>query len=184
MSARRGLLAAVLVVTAVVLQTTAVGRLPLPGSPPDLVLVVVLALALVAGPPSGTVVGFAAGLLADLQSDHALGRLALAYTVVGHLVGAASDGPTDRSGSAVRPFVAVGLGAAGALLLYAGEGLLLGDPRVSLRATWTGLTSAVPYAVVLVPFVVPLVGALVRGADGPDARRPALRRPLPRGARP
>lgn len=171
MTGRRFVLGALLVVTALLLQTTVVGRLPLPGSPPDLVLVVVLAFALAEGPLSGMVTGFVAGLLADLSSDHALGRLALAYVVVGYLVGLGSDGR-----SALRPFLAVGLGAAGVLVVYAAEGLLLGDPRISGGALLRGLTSSVPYAVVLVPFVVPLVGLLVRAVDSDPDRRPVPRR--------
>lgn len=168
MTARRLLLGALLVLTAVLLQVTVVTRVPLPGSPPDLVLVVVLALALADGPLTGTVAGFAAGTLADLQSDHELGRLALAYVVAGHLVGAAAG---DDERSWLRPFAAVGLGAAGALVLYAAEGVLLGDPRVSAGALGRGLVSTVPYAVVLVPLVVPLVALLVRRLDpDPDLR--------------
>ena len=43
----------------------------------DLLLVLVVAFALVEGPRSGTLTGFAAGLLADLGADHELGRTAL-----------------------------------------------------------------------------------------------------------
>ena len=108
------------------------------------------------------VTGFAAGLLADLQSDHALGRLALAYVVAGYLVGL---GAGDRDRSVLRPLVAVGLGAAAALLVYAGEGLVLGDVRISGAVLGQALGSAVPYAVVLVPLVVPPVGWLVAPPD-------------------
>ena len=159
MTARRLLLGALAVLAALVLQATVVARLPLPGSPPDLVVVVVLAFALAEGPVSGSVTGFVAGVLADLLADHALGRLALAYVLVGHLVGRSAGG-ADRS--LVSPFVLVGLGAAGALVVYTAEGVLLGDPRVSLGALLLGLRSSVPYTLVLVPFVVPVVAALVR----------------------
>lgn len=171
----RGVLGAALVVAALVLQSTLVARLPLPGSPPDLVLVVVLAFALAEGAQSGMVTGFVAGCLADLGSDHALGRLALAYVVAGYLVGRAAG---DGGRSVLRPFLAVGAGAATALLVYAAEGLLLGDPRVSVEALMQGLTSSAPYSVVLVPFVVPLVAGLFRRAD-PDRRVPLGRRAAP-----
>lgn len=146
---------AVTVVAAVLLSTTVVGRLPLPGSPPDLVLLVVVAVALAEGSRSGATTGFVAGVLADLGSDHALGRLALAYAVVGHLAG-------RLVGAERTPLVAVAAGAAGALLLYAGEGALVGDPRTSLHALGLGMVSSVPYTVVLAPLVVPLVGVLLR----------------------
>lgn len=164
MTPARLLVGALTVTTALLLAPTLVARLPLSGSPPDVVLLVVLAFALAEGPVSGAVTGFIAGTLADLMSDHAVGRLALAYVLVGHLVGAAA-GDDDRS--PLRPFVAVALGAAGSLVVYAGEGVLLDDPRISWAALGTGLVSAVPYAVVLAPFVVPLVALLVRGPQ-PD----------------
>lgn len=176
MTARR-VLGALLLLAALVLQPTVVARLPLPGSPPDLVLVVVLAIALARGPQPGMTAGFAAGLLADLQADHALGRLALPYVVAAYLVGL---GARDRERSALRPFLAVGGGAALALVLYAAQGVLLGDPRASLSALWRGLTSSVPYGVVLVPFVVPTVGRLLRRAEPDRDRR---RRPPGRRAR-
>ena len=125
-------------------------------------LLVVLAFALAEGPVSGAVTGVVAGTLADLMSDHAVGRMALAYVLVGHLVGAAAGGD-DRS--PLRPFVAVALGAAGSLAVYAAEGLLLGDPRVGLHGLGVGLVSSVPYTVALAPCVVPLVALLVRAAQ-------------------
>ena len=162
MTPTRLLVGALTVLSALLIAPTLVARLPLPGSPPDVVLLVVVAFALAEGPVSGAVTGFVAGTLADLLSDHAVGRLALAYVLVGHLVGAAAGGD-DRS--PLRPFAAVALGAAGSLVVYAAEGVLLDDPRVSWAALGTGLVSAVPYAVALAPFVVPVVALLVRGAQ-------------------
>lgn len=168
MTPRRLLLGGACVVGALLLQTTVVTRLPLPGSPPDLLLVLVLAFALAEGALCGLVTAFTAGLLADLMSDHELGRLALAYLVVGYLAGLAHD---ETSRSLVRPLLVVGAGAAGALLLYAAEGLLLGDPRVSRTAVTTALVSSVPYAVALTPLVVPAVGVLVRRVTADSRRR-------------
>lgn len=150
-------LAAALVVAAVLLQTTVVARVPLPGSPPDLVLVVVLALALVDGSRTGVLAGFLAGVLADLLSAHEVGRLALAYAVVGYLAGRVERAP-ERS--VLLPALVVGCGAAGGLLLYATEGLLLGDPRVSVGATASALLGAGLGAVLLTPLVVPVVRGL------------------------
>lgn len=167
MSAGRFLLGAVTVLTALLLQTTVVARLPLPGSPPDLVLVLVIAFALSEGPLSGMVTGFAAGLGGDLLADHQLGRLALVYLVVGYVAGLVR-GDTERS--ALLPLLVVAGGAAGALLLYAAGGLVLGDTRTGAAAVARGLATSVPYDVVLTPFVVPLVGLLVRKVD-PDPVR-------------
>jgi rod shape-determining protein MreD len=163
MTGRRLLLGAVGVVTALLLQTTVLGRLPLPGGVPDLLLVLVVAFALVEGPLAGTVTGFVAGLLADLGSDHEIGRTALVYTLVGYCAGLAYD---DRPRSVLLPFAVVAAAAVGAVSVYALEGLLLGDPRITAAAFWRSLVGTTAYSVLLTPLVVPAVGALLRRLDG------------------
>ena len=173
MTARRVALGAATVLTALLLQTTVLARLPLPGGAPDLLLVLVVAFALVEGPLSGTVTGFLAGLLLDLVGDHELGRAALVLAVVGYAAGLLHDpsyGARDRS--PLMPFLVVGLSAAAAVLLYAVEGVLLGDPRVTAGALARAAAGTVPYCVLLTPFVVPLVGVLVDRLDqDPLSRR-------------
>jgi rod shape-determining protein MreD len=168
MTPRRFLLAAATVLTALLLQDTVFTQLPLPGVAPDLLLVVVVAYALIEGPLSGMTTGFVAGLLADSLADHQLGRLALAYAVMGYLTGFIED---DTERSILLPFAAVAAGAAGAVVLFAGEGMLLGDPRVTLHAVGRSLASSVPYAVVLTPFVVPVLSALARRIESDPIRR-------------
>lgn len=161
MTAARFLLGAVVVLTALLLQT-ALSALPLPGAAPELLVVVVVAFALAEGAFSGAVTGFVAGLSADLLADHSLGRMALVLAVVGHVAGQVHD---DTERSTLLPFAVVAAAAAGAVLLFAAEGVLLADPRISGAAVVRSLASSVPYAVVLTPFVVPLVGALTRRVD-------------------
>lgn len=153
---------ALVVVPAVVLQLAVVARLPLPGSPPDLALVLVVAVGLLRGPRTAMLTGMAAGLLADLLGDAELGRLALAYVVAGVLAGLLQD---DVGGPVVVPLLAGGGAALAAVLVLAGEGVLLGDPRVTGSAVWRSLASTVPYCAALTPVVVPLVAAVLRPAD-------------------
>ncbi len=115
----------------------------------------VVAFALAEGQLSGTVTGFVAGLAEDLGSDHPLGRLALAYAVVGYVAGRLHD---DTERSTLLPFAAVGLGAVGAVLLYAGVGVLVGDERVTRSRSGQ------------------VVGVLGPVLCGPDAVRGACRR--------
>ena len=168
MTVQRFLLGAVSLVTVLLLQTTVVTRLPLPGAPPDLLLLLIVAFALVEGPLSGVVTGFVAGLLADTLADHQLGRLALAYAVAGYLTGLLQD---DTKRSTLQPFGAVALGGLTALVAFTAEGVLLGDPRVGLHAVLRAAVSSVPYDVALTPFIVPIVGALVRRLDVDPLRR-------------
>ncbi len=173
MTVRRLLLSVATVLTALLVQSTVLTRLPLPGGAPDLLLVLVVAYALAEGPLSGTVTGFCAGLLADLTSDHELGRTALVLALVGYVAGLVHDDPSYGGGerSTLLPFAVVGLAAAGAVTVYAAEGLLLGDPRITTSAWLSAIVGTTAYCVLLTPFVVPVVGALVRGVGRDPLRR-------------
>ena len=153
---------ALLVVLAVVLQEPVVARLPLPGAAPDLVLVVVAAVGLSRGARAGMLTGFAAGLLMDLGSDHALGRLALVHVLVGAAAGLLED---DELGPVVGPLLVGAVLAAGGVLVFAAAGVLVDDARVTGRALLRSLTSTVPYCAALTPVVVPPVAALLRRVD-------------------
>lgn len=161
---RRGLLAAVVLLTALVLQASLVARLPLPGGWPDLPLVCVVAFALTGGPAYGAVLGFLVGLAADVlpPADHTIGRLALAFAVVGYVAGLVED---LEERSVVSTVVVVAFTSLVAVLVFAGVGALLGDARITGSAVARSLGSTVIYDVILAPFVVPLVAAAVRRAE-------------------
>ena len=167
MRVSRVALAAALIVSSLVLQLSVLPWLPLPGATPDLLLLSVVALALVDGPLTGAVVGFSAGLALDLAppADAAIGRWALVLCLVGYVAGLAEDS-LDRS--ALAPLVVVAGAAVASILLYAGLGAMLGDPRVDWVAVVAILPTAVLYDVVLAPFVVSAVLALAR-RETPDA---------------
>ncbi len=165
---KRVLLSAVLVLLALVIQVSVLGRLQLPGATPDLLLLVVVALALVFGPAGGCLVGFAAGLLADLAppSDHAIGRYALVLCVMGYAAGMfrAEQG---RQRSVLTPLLVVAGAAVVSTVLYAAVGALVGD-TAARHVGLTGLVfSALLYDLLLAPFVVPAVMLLARRAGGP-----------------
>jgi rod shape-determining protein MreD len=157
----RVLLAAVVVCTALVVQLGVLGRLRLPGADPDVVLVVVVAMALSWGPLGGALVGFGAGLLIDVvpPADHSAGRVALTLTLVGYLAGLLQ---AEATRSALVPLAAVAVAAVAAVLISAAVGTLLGDPRVRWPVVWRGVPAAALYDVVLTPFVLPGVAALCR----------------------
>jgi rod shape-determining protein MreD len=161
---RRALLAVAVIGTALVLQAALVDRLPLPGGWPDLPLVCAVAFALAGGPTYGAVLGFLTGLAADVlpPADHTLGRLALAYAVVGYVAGLVED---VEERSVVTTVIVVAFASAVAVVVFAGVGALIGDPRVTGTAVVRSLTATVIYDVVLAPFVVPLVAAAVRRVE-------------------
>ncbi|MEU2389763.1 rod shape-determining protein MreD [Streptomyces sp. NPDC007369] len=162
----RILLASTLILVALVVQVSVLGRLQLPGAVPDLVLLTVVALALVYGHVGGALVGFAAGLLADLAppADHAAGRYALVLCVIGYAAGLVRP-DSGRFRSAWGPLLTVVAAAIGSTLLYAGVGALVGD-TAARHVGLTGLLfTATLYDLLLAPFTVPFVMALARRAE-------------------
>ncbi|MER6420842.1 rod shape-determining protein MreD [Streptomyces sp. NPDC001137] len=166
MRVNRILLSSALVVVALVVQVSVLARLHLPGAVPDLLLLTVLGLALVYGHVGGALVGFGAGLLADLAppADHAAGRYALVLCVIGYLAGLARP-ENGRLKSATGPMLVVVAAAIGSTLLYAGVGALVGDTAARHVGLVSLLFSAALYDLLLAPFVVPGIMALARRAD-------------------
>ncbi|MFJ5232084.1 rod shape-determining protein MreD [Kitasatospora sp. NPDC088391] len=163
----RIVLSAVLLVLALVIQVSVLGRLQLPGATPDLLMLVVVGLALVYGPTGGCLVGFSAGLLADLAppSDHAVGRYALVLCLVGYGAGLLRP-EAGRQRSALSALAVVAVAAVASTLLYATVGALVGD-TAARHVGLTGLVfSALLYDVLLAPFTVPLAMLLARRFDG------------------
>jgi len=151
-----GLLAAVAIVAAVVLQAAVFARLPLPGGPPSLVLVLVVAIGLAGGPNAGLAAGFGAGLLVDLLSDHPVGILALAFALAGFVAGLLE---ADVERTVLAPMVVVAFSTAAVYLVYLGVlGLLDETAADGVR----GVLGTVAYDVLLTPFVVPPVAAVAR----------------------
>ncbi|MEZ7006977.1 rod shape-determining protein MreD [Streptomyces sp. SCSIO 75703] len=166
MRVNRILLSSSLVVVALVVQVSVLARLQLPGAVPDLLLLTVVGLALVYGHVGGALIGFGAGLLADLAppADHAAGRYALVLCLVGYLAGLARP-ENGRLRSAVGPMAVVVAAAVGTTLLYAGVGALVGDTAARDVGLPGLLFTAALYDLLLAPFVVPAVMALARRAE-------------------
>ncbi|MGA5767153.1 rod shape-determining protein MreD [Streptomyces pseudogriseolus] len=166
MRVNRILLSSSLIVVALVVQVSVLARLHLPGAVPDLLLLVVLGLALVYGHIGGALVGFAAGLLADLAppADHAAGRYALVLCVIGYLAGLVKP-ESGQVRTAAGPMLVVVAAAVGSTLLYAGVGALVGDTAARHVGLSGLLFTAALYDLLLAPFVVPGVMALARRAE-------------------
>ncbi|MGW7353842.1 rod shape-determining protein MreD [Streptomyces sp. NPDC054784] len=163
MRVNRILLSAVLVALALLVQVSVLARLQLPGAVPDLLLLTVLGLAMVYGHTGGALVGFAAGLLADIAppADHAVGRYALVLCVVGYAAGLTKP-ESGQHRSATVPMLVVASGAISSTLLYAGVGALVGDTAARQVGLGGLLFTATLYDLLLAPFTVPLVMAAAR----------------------
>jgi rod shape-determining protein MreD len=166
---RRALLATAAVLAAVLVQATVLDNLPLPGgSPPDLVLLVVVTLALAGGPLEGAVIGFCAGLAADVTppAAHLLGQSALVFCLVGYGCGRLRA-PLERS--SWLPLAGVALGVVAGESLYALAGMTFGDPDITWQTVRQVLPVSVFYDIALSPFVLYAVVRLGRfGEWAPD----------------
>ena len=156
---------------AVVIQLTVVNRLPLPGAAaPDLVLLLVAAIAVATGPATGAITGFAGGLALDIAppAAHYAGEYALVFCLVGYAAARVVRAIWDVAGEhdPVTVFtvmaVAVAAGEAGKAAL----GMLLSDPDVTTAAVSRVLPAAILYDLLLSPLVFWLVTRVTRGAVG------------------
>ena len=138
-------------------QNSFLGRLGLPGSTPDLILVSVIAVALAYGSAIGMMFGFAAGILVDLapSTEGVIGVNALLFMAAAFFVGRALD-PRDRT---VPLLIGLTSGTVGAVILARGViDSVLGQPTV-VWANMAGLIlSGAIYAAFLAPLVVVPVG--------------------------
>jgi rod shape-determining protein MreD len=164
---RRLLALAVVLVVAVLIQSTVLARLRLAGARPDLLVLAVVSVAVATDPTTGAVFGFVAGLVSDLLFDLPVGVSALVYTAVGFAVGTVRVYVTSH-----RPLVHLVLAGAASLASVWCCGLLL---RVFDLSSWATVTRAGPlvalYNLLLTPFVYPVVLALTERIPARPAQR-------------
>jgi rod shape-determining protein MreD len=165
---------------AVVVQLTVVNRLPLPGGDaPDLVLLLVAAVAVTSNPMIATLTGFAGGLALDIAPpvSHYAGEYALIFCLVGYLAARVMAAISAASGGAERdPSIALAVMAAAAAAGEAGKaalGMLLSDPNVTGPVIRHVLPGAILYDLLLTPVVYWLVALVARLARPVSERAPA-----------
>ena len=174
----RAVISAVVVTVTVVFQLTVVDRIAFPGGAgPDLVLLVVAALALAGGPMAGVLTGFLAGLALDVAppGSHFVGQDALVFCLVGYVCGLLADdasGDAEQGHTALFEIMVVAAGAVCGEALRALLGVMLSDPQVTWPAITNVLPAAVAYDVLLCPFVLYAAAAALRlgGARGEGRR--------------
>lgn len=156
MSAVRGLVAALAVAVALVLQVTVFPHVAFEGIVPNLCLLVVVGAALTRGPQFAVVLGFLAGVALDLAppADHVAGRWALALVVVGWLAGRMRQ---DVRPTATTVVATVAASSFVGTSIFAISGLVLRDPALSVPDLLRVILVAVLWDVLLTPFVLPLV---------------------------
>lgn len=135
---------------AAVVQVATVGGTRLLGAEPDVLLVTVVAIALLAGSVPGAAAGFAAGLLVDVMTLGTLGTTSILLVLAGYWAGRYGE-TTGRDRRSAPPLAAFAITV---LAVLAGMALhvLLGQP-VSAA---TALAAMVPSALLAALLVLPI----------------------------
>jgi rod shape-determining protein MreD len=164
--------AGVLVFAAVVIQVAVLAPLDVLGGTPDLVLVVLVAVALLRGPMFGAFAGFAAGLLVDTATLETLGVTSLLLTLAGYWTGRYGETAGRDRGHA--PLLAVAavtiLFTVAALFLH----FMLGAHPSARLVLFDALAPSVLLNLLLTAPVYALCRRLLRPLDRADAREARL----------
>jgi rod shape-determining protein MreD len=164
-------------IVAVIAQLVVVNRAPLPGrAAPDLVLLVVTALGVRAGPMVGMLAGFAGGLALDTAppAAHLAGEYALVFCLAGYACGRARDAILHATGEQTL-LASLGVMALGVAAGEAGKaalGRLVSDPDVTSVAIKHVLPVSIVYDLLLCPFVFWLIALILRQPSPESAPRP------------
>ncbi|HYJ62049.1 MAG TPA: rod shape-determining protein MreD [Actinomycetota bacterium] len=154
------------IVTALVLQSTVFSELRLFGVRPELMFLVTILLALLGGPSEGAIVGFVSGMAQDFMLNQPKGITALTLTLLGYGVGMTRQ--YIVSPSPLVPTAVVFIGTLAGTVFYVVVAYLLGAyDGTAAFAGRVALLAAV-YNAVLTPIVYPL---LRRVTEGPRSRR-------------
>jgi rod shape-determining protein MreD len=154
---------ALVILVAVVLETTLLTHFDIDGAIPGLCLLCVLAVAYEDGPESGALFGFAMGLVLDLFLITPIGLSALSFALTGYAVGVFQAGIVRTS-----PWLAPVLGGLGGLfggLVFITVGAVVGqDQLLSMHGVQVVVVSAL-YDALLAPLVFPIVRRIARLPD-------------------
>ncbi|MDA8267711.1 MAG: rod shape-determining protein MreD [Actinomycetota bacterium] len=174
----------IVVVVALVVQSTIVDAVQFRGAHADLMILLTVAAGYVTGPDRGAAVGFAVGLVADLFLPTTFGLSALVGCLLGYSAGLASAGLV-RSPWWPAPLV-LGAGAAAGTFGYAVLATVLGAPHLmhtylvpALVMTAAGGVVLAPAVVAAVRWAVPVPGSSQASAVGAGGSAVASRRPTP-----
>lgn len=167
----RPLVMAVLVLVAITLQISVAPHLAVTGVVPDVLLVLVVAVAFAEGPQYAAQLGLFAGFALDLAppADHTIGRWALTLVIVGYLAGIVRQ---DAARSLLATVVATAACAFVGTSVFALSGLVLGDPGVTVSHVLAVVPLSVVYDVLLALLVVPLVRAWTARLQPQRVRNP------------
>jgi rod shape-determining protein MreD len=159
---RRALSVALVVVTALLVQSTVFADLRLLGVRPELMYLVTISFALLEGPNEGAIVGFTGGLAQDFLLNEPKGITALTLTLVGYTVGLARQ--YIVSPSPLIPTIVVATATALGIGFYEVVSFLLGAfDQPATQGVRVALLAGL-YNAVLTPILYPLLRRISEGS--------------------
>jgi rod shape-determining protein MreD len=151
---RRTLAWTAVVLTGLVLQSTAFAQVKLGGAKPDLVYLVTIVLAFLEGPTSGATAGFFGGMAEDFLLNLPKGITALTLTLVGYSVGATRQYMVTPS--PLLPVAMVGAATSLGIVFNELVTFLLGQHPGTLYVLKIALLTGL-YNAVLTPILFPVI---------------------------
>ena len=160
---RRFLLLSAVIVTALILQTTVFSEINLLGAKPELMYLLTICFAILEGPASGAITGFAGGMAQDFLLNAPKGITALTLTLLGYVVGTMRQ--YIVSASPILPTLIVGGGTFVGICFYGTVSFLLGqlDESFGYVVRVAGLSGL--YNAILTPLLFPLLRRLAEGSE-------------------
>lgn len=156
---RRALWFALIIITALLLQSTVFQQVRLIGVKPELMYLVTIVIAIMEGPQEGALVGFAGGMAQDFMLNTPKGITALTLTLLGYAMGMARQ--YIVSPSPLLPTMLVAVGTALGTGFYQIVRLLLGQlPGEGLSSGIKVSVLAGVYGAILTPILYPLLRRL------------------------
>ncbi len=144
-----------MILTSLLLQSTVFAQVKLAGAKPELMYLITVVLAMIEGPSSGAIGGFAAGMAQDFLLNQPKGITALSLTLVGYSVGMIRQYIVTPS--PFLPVLLVAGATAGGILFYGIVAFLLGQLAVGLGfLVRTAVLSAL-YNAALTPIFYPVL---------------------------
>jgi rod shape-determining protein MreD len=159
---RRTFSLAAVILTALLLQTTVFADVKLLGVRPELMYLVTIVFAMLEGPSSGAIAGFAGGMAQDFLLDAPKGITALTLTLVGYAVGLLRQ--YIVSPSPLLPTFLVAGGTFVGVLFYRLVAFLLGQESTSALYVLKVAGLSALYNALLTPLLYPLLRRVVEGS--------------------
>jgi rod shape-determining protein MreD len=159
---RRTLTLTAVILAALLLQTTVLAEVRLLGARPELMYLITIVFAMLEGPPSGAITGFAGGMAQDFLLNQPKGITALTLTLLGYTVGLLRQ--YIVSPSSLLPVFLVSAGTFVGVVFYGVVSFLLGQLDSSWIYLFRVAALSAAYNAILTPIAYPILRRLAEGS--------------------